>query len=119
MLVAFFYTHNSVTTEITELIRIPSWEIMWILAAAIFAGAEWLTIADAGRWSGLLKGRLGAYLLLWPGLDFRGFVSTIFPRRCSSNMLISLGNQAKTVLSERIVFNPFGVRFGVRSMNPS
>jgi hypothetical protein len=28
--------------------------------------------------------------------------------------LISLGIQAKSVLSARIVFNPFGVRFGVR-----
>jgi hypothetical protein len=27
-----------------------------------------------------------------------------------------LGIQAKTVLSDRIVFNPFGVRFGVRDM---
>jgi len=42
-----------------------------------------------------------------------------FPAVADQICLISLGNQAKTVLSERIVFNPFGVRFGVRSMNPS
>jgi len=33
--------------------------------------------------------------------------------------LISLGIQAKSVLSDRIVFNRFGVRFGVRSVNLS
>jgi hypothetical protein len=30
-----------------------------------------------------------------------------------------LGIQAKTVLSDPIVFNPFGVRFGVRFINPA
>jgi hypothetical protein len=30
-----------------------------------------------------------------------------------------LGIQAKSVLSDRIVFNPFGVRFGVRFINPA
>jgi len=37
---------------------------------------------------------------------------TVAPQIC----LILLGIQAKTVLSERIFFNPFGVRFGVREM---
>jgi hypothetical protein len=37
-----------------------------------------------------------------------------FPAVAPLICLISLGIQAKTVLSEPIVFNPFGVRFGVR-----
>jgi hypothetical protein len=37
-----------------------------------------------------------------------------FPAVAVQICLISLGIQAKTVLSDRIVFNPFGVRFGVR-----
>jgi hypothetical protein len=42
-----------------------------------------------------------------------------FPAVAPLICLISLGIQAKTVLSERIFFNPFGVRFGVRSVNLS
>ena len=37
-----------------------------------------------------------------------------FPAVAPLICLISLGIQAKSVLSARIVFNPFGVRFGVR-----
>jgi hypothetical protein len=37
-----------------------------------------------------------------------------FPADAPLICLISLGIQAKSVLSDRIVFNPFGVRFGVR-----
>jgi len=37
-----------------------------------------------------------------------------FPAVAPLICLISLGIQAKSVLSERIFFNPFGVRFGVR-----
>lgn len=37
-----------------------------------------------------------------------------FPAVAPLICLISLGIQAKSVLSDRIVFNPFGVRFGVR-----
>jgi len=42
-----------------------------------------------------------------------------FPAVAPQICLISLGIQAKSVLSERIFFNPFGVRFGVRSVNLS
>jgi hypothetical protein len=37
-----------------------------------------------------------------------------FPAVAPQVCLILLGIQAKSVLSDRIVFNPFGVRFGVR-----
>jgi hypothetical protein len=40
----------------------------------------------------------------------RPFFPAVAPQIC----LILLAIQAKTVLSERIFFNPFGVRFGVR-----
>jgi hypothetical protein len=42
-----------------------------------------------------------------------------FPAVASQICLILLAIQAKTVLSDPIVFNPFGVRFGVRSVNLS
>jgi hypothetical protein len=42
-----------------------------------------------------------------------------FPAVASQICLILLGIQAKTVLSDPIVFNPFGVRFGVRFINPA
>jgi hypothetical protein len=42
----------------------------------------------------------------------RPYFPAVAPQIC----LISLGIQANTVLSDRIVFNPFGVRFGVRDM---
>jgi hypothetical protein len=41
-----------------------------------------------------------------------GQIPAVAPLIC----LISLGIQAKTALSDRIVFNPFGVRFGVRGL---
>lgn len=91
----FFYTYNSVNTEITELLRMPGWEIMWLLAASIFVGAKWLTVADAGLRSGLPRGRVGAYLLLWPGLDFRGFVSDTRPARPSfAEWFMAVANMA-------------------------
>jgi hypothetical protein len=45
----------------------------------------------------------------------RPYFPAVAPQIC----LVSLGIQAKSVLSDRIVFNPFGVRFGVRSVNLS
>jgi len=41
-----------------------------------------------------------------------------FPAVAPLICLISLGIQAKSVLSDCIVFNPFGVRFGVRLPTP-
>jgi hypothetical protein len=42
-----------------------------------------------------------------------------FPAVAPQICLILLAIQAKTVLSDPIVFNPFGVRFGVRFINPA
>jgi hypothetical protein len=44
----------------------------------------------------------------------RPYFPAVAPQIC----LISLRIQAKTVLSDPIVFNPFGVRFGVRLPTP-
>jgi hypothetical protein len=55
------------------------------------------------------------------GFEMRGgsrnrpYFPAVAPQIC----LILLAIQAKSVLSDHIVFNPFGVRFGVRSVNLS
>src|SRR5439155_11326461 len=53
----------------------PAWVFMWLLAAAIFAGAKWLTLCRTCL-KGLTPtlGRSLAYLLLWPGLDAAPFL---------------------------------------------
>ena len=51
----------------------PSWVLMWALAASVFAGAKWLTFADQRL--GQIRGRALGYLLAWPGLDARSFLS--------------------------------------------
>lgn len=59
------------------------WLWMWVLATAIFAGFKWATLASA-----LLAGvqprlpwRPWLYLLLWPGMDARGFLAGEPPPR--------------------------------------
>jgi hypothetical protein len=53
----------------------PRWVFMWLLAAAIFAGCKWLTWqrtqALGARWW-----QHAGYLLAWPGLDAKAFLST-------------------------------------------
>jgi hypothetical protein len=44
----------------------------------------------------------------------RGEGRPLFPAVAVQICLILLAIQAKMVLSDRILFNPFGVRFGVR-----
>jgi hypothetical protein len=65
--------------------RIAAWEFMWALAAAIFFGCKWETWvearkerAEASVWRSL------GYLLLWTGMDARGFMAAkrvgVWPR---------------------------------------
>jgi hypothetical protein len=53
---------------------------MWLLAASSFAAAKWVTVSDGMPWRNVSCGRLVAYLLLWPGLNFRSF-HTLTPLR--------------------------------------
>ena len=55
---------------------LPSWALMWVLAVAIFAGFKFWT------WHRAIKGGVSthtarslSYLLLWPGMDARQFLS--------------------------------------------
>jgi hypothetical protein len=56
--------------------RMPSWEFVWAMACALYAGCKWLTYRQA-RTRGAVDGlRALGYLLAWPGMD-----STAFLRR--------------------------------------
>ena len=56
---------------------LPAWTWMWALSVAVFGGFKWATLAQtlgsgvrpAAPW------RAPAYLLLWPGMDARGFLA--------------------------------------------
>ena len=56
---------------------LPAWVWMWTLAVAIYAGFKWLTLAQAlgGGVRPRSSGRVWAYLLGWPGMDARGFLT--------------------------------------------
>ena len=64
---------------------LPAWRWMWTLSVAIFAGFKWATLAEA-RAGGVrprAAWREPAYLLLWPGMDARGFLAGGVPPRPS------------------------------------
>lgn len=53
--------------------ELPRWLFMWMLSFAIYAGCKWLTwrrTAVSAPWW-----RHAAYLLAWPGLDAKSFLS--------------------------------------------
>ena len=53
---------------------LPRWAFMWALAAAIYAACKilsWWPYRDLGTGA-----RSAAYLLLWPGMDARGFLDS-------------------------------------------
>ena len=61
----------------------PTWLWMWALSVAIFGGFKWATLAQALA-SGVRPAaawRAPAYLLLWPGMDARNFLSGVPPPR--------------------------------------
>jgi Membrane bound O-acyl transferase family len=52
---------------------LPAWIYMWLLAASCFTAAKWVTVSDGFPWPKVSCGRMVAYWLLWPGLNFRSF----------------------------------------------
>jgi membrane bound O-acyltransferase family protein len=53
----------------------PRWVVMWLLAAAIYAGCKWITwrrtpVQDAPWW------KHAGYLFAWPGLDAAAFLGS-------------------------------------------
>jgi hypothetical protein len=55
-------------------IEVPRWVVMWVVAGVMFGVGKGLTLLERRRRSGFLPvGRTAAYLLLWVGMDVRGF----------------------------------------------
>lgn len=55
--------------------RLASWQLMWLLAYAIFLGCKWQTWWEAFRRNGSAgPSRTIAYLLAWPGMDAEAFL---------------------------------------------
>ena len=55
--------------------RVPAWALMWLLAAAVFAGCKWLTWRHApARLRRVNAARSLAYLVAWPGMDATRFL---------------------------------------------
>lgn len=58
---------------------LPHWQRMWLFALAIYAGCKWLTWRIAKRGASAQQAaftwRDAAYLLAWPGMDARAFLS--------------------------------------------
>jgi hypothetical protein len=52
--------------------NLPSWVYMWFLAISIFAGAKWIVLSMP--LDEVPRGRLAAFLFLWPGLNAERFL---------------------------------------------
>jgi len=78
---------------------LPSWAVMWTVAALVFAGCKWLTwqtrlAGEAPAW------RHMAYLLMWPGLDARRFLDDSAEcRRCGSREWLEASARLTTGLT--------------------
>jgi hypothetical protein len=57
----------------------PPWLFMWALALSIYAGAKWLTFADAVSPRAAFTGRGAGYLCWWPGMDAATFLKSRRP----------------------------------------
>ena len=56
----------------------PRWALMWVLAAAIYAGCKWLTWRRTPV-AGATGSRHLGYLFLWPGMDAAAFLDASRP----------------------------------------
>lgn len=55
---------------------LPAWGFMWLMAFAVFCGCKWLTLrTEQLRSPAACPFRSVAYLLMWPGMDARRFLS--------------------------------------------
>src|SRR6266404_5591978 len=60
---------------------LPPWVFMWALAVSIYSGGKWLTFAHCPEARRAPLWRAIGYLLLWPGMDAKGFFETRGPVR--------------------------------------
>ena len=83
---------------------LPAWMWMWTLSVAVFAGFKWATLvlAVADGTQPVAAWRRPAYLLLWPGMDARRFLSGTAPSRPPGLAWLWAG--AKTFLGAALVF---------------
>jgi hypothetical protein len=49
---------------------------MWLLAGSIYGGCKWLTLIDSGLAGSAPLRRTLVYLLFWPGMDARSFLTS-------------------------------------------
>src|SRR5262249_53793623 len=54
----------------------PSWQLMWAVTIAIYAGCKWLSFATCHLRPHASAGRSLAYLLLWPGMNASKFLDS-------------------------------------------
>ena len=83
---------------------LPPWGWMWVLAVAIFGGFKWVTLTQAlsGGVRPVAAWRAPAYLLLWPGMDARGFLIGVAPVPPSARAWSWAG--AKTLLGAGLLW---------------
>ena len=56
--------------------HLPPWVFMWIMAAALFLSAKWITFWRAKPLlSKISPSRVISYFLIWPGLDAKSFLA--------------------------------------------
>ncbi len=53
---------------------LPEWQVMWLLAIAMYGSAKWLTLASLPITTRASTGRIFGYLLLWPGMNAKEFL---------------------------------------------
>jgi len=81
----------------------PRWTFMWLLAGSIYAGCKWLTwrrtpVREAPAW------RHAAYLLAWPGLDARAFLSEAPPPEARPSWAEWTGASVKLLLGAALIW---------------
>lgn len=52
---------------------LPGWQVMWLLAIAIYGSSKWLTFATCATARNASTVRILGYLLLWPGMNANEF----------------------------------------------
>ncbi|MCA1659124.1 MAG: DUF393 domain-containing protein, partial [Verrucomicrobiaceae bacterium] len=76
---------------------LPAWGFMWMMAFALFLGCKWLTLGSERQGDGrVCPFRSLAYLLAWPGMEARRFLSPELAPRWSR--LVALQNAALGVV---------------------
>jgi hypothetical protein len=68
----------------------PAWVVMWTIAGAEFFALKLLTLA--GLWRTAPAWRIAAYLLLWPGMNAKTFLTTSLPAtRAATGRELAIG----------------------------